>query len=319
MSAAFPAERFARAVSVWLYAMRPRTLPLSAAGMVCGGMIAWQQQHFQAAVFVLSLITAMLLQIFSNLANDYGDWQNGADNNRRNPPRVLASGWLNERQMWQGLLVCGLLCVFSGIGLLMIALPTHLSGSLILWAVWLMLGGSALWAAWHYTAGHRPYGYRGLGDLAVWLFFGLLAVSGSVYLQGASLNAQTWVLANGMGLWCAAVLNINNMRDINGDLAAGKHTIAARLGLHKAAFIYHPALLVGGAVCWLFWLWRSLSAVAALIGFAVLSICVFWLSRRLYCAVCSSDAADFNPLLAATSLFILGWVLLAWAWVLLLV
>ena len=292
-------------ITVWLAALRLRTLPLAGAAMLAAAMLAWQQQVFQAALFIASLSTAVLLQIFSNLANDYGDAAHGADRQRRHGPvRAVAAGLIAPWHMRRALLGCALLCMASGLWLLAISLPT-LHGWAAQWWLWLLLGALALLAAWAYTAGHRPYGYVGLGDVAVWLFFGLLAVLGGSVLYGAAITWPSVAAANALGLWCTAVLNINNMRDIPTDLAAGKHTIAARLGLRRAGR-YHAVLLGLAAASWGVWLYHSLPPMAAILLAAALLL--FYRHHDHALRNAPQRPHEYNRQLAQLSLFILLWV-----------
>ena len=300
-----PATRPNARFTVWLAAVRLRTLPLASAAMLAAAMLAWQQQVFQAAVLAASLSTALLLQIFSNLANDYGDAAHGADRQRRHGPvRAVAAGLIAPWHMRRALLGCALLCMASGLWLLAISLPT-LHGWAAQWWLWLLLGALALLAAWAYTAGHRPYGYVGLGDAAVWLFFGLLAVLGGSVLYGAAITWPSVAAANALGLWCTAVLNINNMRDIPTDLAAGKHTIAARLGLRRAGR-YHAVLLGLAAASWGVWLYHSLPPMAAILLAAALLL--FYRHHDHALRNAPQRPHEYNRQLAQLSLFILLWV-----------
>lgn len=300
-----PATRPNARLTVWLAAMRLRTLPLASAAMLAAAMLAWQQQVFQAAVLAASLSTALLLQIFSNLANDYGDAAHGADHQRRHGPvRTVAAGLIAPAHMRRALIGCALLCMASGVWLLAVSLPA-LHGWAAQWWLWLLLGALCLAAAWAYTAGRQPYGYIGLGDVAVWLFFGLLAVLGASALYGAAVTRPAVAVANAMGLWCAAVLNINNMRDTATDLAAGKHTVAARLGPHRARR-YHFILLWLAAICWGVWLYASLPLPPAVLLGAALLLFYHHHGQALRRAI--NTPPEYNRQLAQLSLFILLWV-----------
>lgn len=293
---------------LWLQAARPRTLPLAAAGIFAGALMAAQQQRFQAAVLLLSLLTALLLQVFGNLANDYGDARHGADRHRHSdaPRRLVASGLINAAAMRRALRLCAGLCLLSGLWLLATALPA-LSGAIASWWSWLALGALCLAAAWAYTAGPHPYGYAGWGDMAVWLFFGPVAVLGSAALHGASIGVPEAAAATAVGLWCAAVLNINNLRDRRHDRAAGKLTLAVRLGLRRA-LLYHTALLLLAALAWGLWLHSCLPAAATILSSLLLAGFYLDHGRSLCRAVRNDDVAAHNRQLAKLSAFVLAWV-----------
>ncbi|ABM02219.1 1,4-dihydroxy-2-naphtoate prenyltransferase [Psychromonas ingrahamii 37] len=232
-------------ISVWLSELRLRTLPLAAASIILGAGIAIQAQIFDLLIFSLSLITALLLQILSNLANDYGDAISGVDNGKRvGPLRAMQSGAISQKSLKIAILLTTSLVVVSGITLLVIALGSNSTS----WVVFLLLGLLAIVAAITYTMGKLHYGYRAMGDLAVFLFFGLVGVVGSYYLYGLTFSWSLLLPATSVGLLSAAVLNINNMRDIYTDKEAHKTTLVVLWGL-KNAFIYHLSLIVGAFIC----------------------------------------------------------------------
>jgi len=235
-------------VSPWISAFRPRTLPLALASILTGGFLAKATGHFNGAVVGLAALTTILLQILSNLANDYGDSQNGADSvHRQGPLRAVQSGAITPTQMKRAMWGFGTAALVSGIALLLLALGFE--------AVWvllafLVLGVSAIWAAVNYTAGSRPYGYAGLGDVSVFLFFGIVGVCGTYFLQARTLPLAVLLPAVALGCFATAVLNVNNIRDIVSDKLAGKITVPVRLGPQRARR-YHLLLLalgVGAAV-----------------------------------------------------------------------
>ena len=187
----------------------------------------------------LSLLTAILLQILSNLANDYGDAVSGADNGERiGPQRAVVSGLITRHQMCVAMGLTALAAVVSGLSLLVCAFGEAWQQIL----TFILLGGAAIVAAITYTVGKTPYGYRGFGDISVFLFFGLLGVLGSYYLFTHSLEWDLLLPATACGLLATAVLNINNVRDIETDAASGKITLAVRLGRNRA-IAYHWGLL----------------------------------------------------------------------------
>ncbi|XTZ38543.1 1,4-dihydroxy-2-naphthoate polyprenyltransferase [Salmonella enterica] len=228
----------------WLESLRPKTLPLAFAAIVVGTTLAWWQGYFDPLVAVLALITAGLLQILSNLANDYGDAVKGSDKaDRIGPLRGMQKGAISLAQMKRALLVTIVLSCISG--LLLIKSATHTMTDFI---GFLILGGLSIIAAITYTVGKRPYGYIGLGDVSVLIFFGWLSVMGSWYLQAHILIPAVILPATACGLLATAVLNINNLRDIESDRDNGKNTLVVRLGPINARR-YHAALLMGALLC----------------------------------------------------------------------
>jgi len=228
----------------WLESLRPKTLPLAFSAIIVGTALAWWQGHFNPLVALLALITAGLLQILSNLANDYGDAVKGSDKpDRIGPLRGMQKGAITQEQMKRALMVTvGLICL-SGIALLMASYQTMED-----FIGFMVLGGVSIIAAITYTVGTRPYGYIGLGDISVLIFFGWLSVMGSWYLQAHTLEAVTFLPATACGLLATAVLNINNLRDIDSDRENGKNTLAVRLGPVNARR-YHTGLLMGALLC----------------------------------------------------------------------
>lgn len=228
----------------WLESLRPKTLPLAFAAIVVGTVLAWWQGYFDPLVAVLALITAGLLQILSNLANDYGDAVKGSDKpDRIGPLRGMQKGVISLAQMKRALMIVIALSCISG--LLLVTAATQTMADFI---GFLALGGLSIIAAITYTVGKRPYGYLGLGDISVLLFFGWISVMGSWYLQTHMLIPAVILPATACGLLATAVLNINNLRDIESDRENGKNTLVVRLGPVKARR-YHAGLLVGALVC----------------------------------------------------------------------
>ena len=230
--------------SRWLLAARLRTLPLACSSVLLGSGLAAHADAFRWPLFLLCLLTAILLQVLSNLANDYGDAVSGADlAGRVGPTRAVATGLITARQMQLAMGLTALAAVVSGLALLWSAFVDDWPALL----AFIGFGALALVAAVTYTVGRRPYGYRGFGDLSVFLFFGLLGVMGSYYLYTHQLSWSLLLPAASCGLLATAVLNINNIRDRVSDAASGKVTLAVRLGASRARN-YHW-LLVGGPVC----------------------------------------------------------------------
>ena len=237
-------------LKTWIRAARPRTVLLSFSGVLLGSFlsIAKVPEPVEGPtpwlVILFCAITAILLQVLSNLANDYGDFKKGTDSAKRvGPQREMQSGAITEKEMKRGLAVTTALCLISG------ALIFVFAG--LTWkelAVFAALGIAAVLAALFYTLGKHPYGYRGLGDLFCFLFFGWAAVAGTFYLATKVLDFSVLLPASAMGFLSNAVLNINNMRDVENDRASGKNSLVVKLGLKKA-FVYHCLLIVGAFVC----------------------------------------------------------------------
>ncbi|WP_241719044.1 1,4-dihydroxy-2-naphthoate polyprenyltransferase, partial [Cronobacter sakazakii] len=224
----------------WLESLRPRTLPLAFSAILVGSALASWQGYFDPVITLLALLTAGLLQILSNLANDYGDAVKGSDQpDRLGPLRGMQKGAITAPQMKRAIqLTVALICV-SGLALVYVACRSMADV-----LGFLALGALSILAAITYTVGTRPYGYMGLGDVSVLIFFGWLSVLGSWYLQAHTLIAPVWLPATACGLLAAAVLNINNLRDIDSDRRNGKNTLAVRLG-PVVARRYHVGLLAG--------------------------------------------------------------------------
>lgn len=230
---------------VWVEAARPRTLFLALASVGMGSFLAVVAGHFNWTIALLTLFTATFLQILSNLANDYGDSIHGADHEQRGgPSRAVQSGLIKAQSMRLAIFTVATLAAVCG--LLLLWLAFGFEGFLVS-LLFLFLGGVAIWAAISYSAGSLPYGYAGLGDLAVFIFFGWVGVLGSYYLQVLDIQVVLLLPATSCGLLIVAVLNVNNVRDMRSDQIAGKMSIPVRLGL-RGARLYHWVLLGGGVL-----------------------------------------------------------------------
>jgi 1,4-dihydroxy-2-naphthoate octaprenyltransferase len=226
----------------WLSAIRLRTLPLALSCIGMGGFLAAAAGKFNALIFGLCCITTIFLQVLSNLANDYGDSVHGADHAERSgPKRAVQSGAISLQQMRKAVIFFVLLCLISGISLLLVSLGWNRKAFFFFFG----LGVLSILAAIAYTVGKKPYGYAGLGDISVLLFFGVVGVMGSLYLFTRHVSWPEIFPALSCGLFSIAVLNINNIRDIESDRKAGKFSIPVRIG-RKNAVIYHWLLLAGG-------------------------------------------------------------------------
>ena len=232
------------AIKNWIIASRPRTLPLSLACIGMGTFLAASYGYFDGLIFSFCILTTILLQVLSNLSNDYGDSIHGADSiDRKGPSRSVQSGAISVSAMRNGIKVMAVLALISGLTLIWLAFQDNLR----LLITFLVIGVLAIIAAVTYTAGKKPYGYAGLGDISVLLFFGLIGVVGTYFLYTKSLNWPIFLPALSCGLFSVAVLNVNNIRDIESDRLAGKKSIPVRIGRQKAVF-YHWLLLLMGFI-----------------------------------------------------------------------
>lgn len=233
-------------IKAWIKALRIRTLPLAVSGIVVGNAVAFYYDAFDPFILKFSLYTALLLQVLSNLANDYGDFLKGTDNDRRvGPERALQSGAIEPRDMKTAMIVigfaafiCGAFLVYSGLN----------EANPMAGLFFIGIGILCIIAAVLYTVGKNAYGYKGLGDVMVFLFFGITAVAGSFYLQYKDMKWEILLPAAAVGFFSAGVLNMNNMRDVVNDEACGKITIPVRLGFKRSKF-YHSFLILGGISC----------------------------------------------------------------------
>lgn len=227
----------------WLHAVRLRTLPLALASILAGSFLAMWQESFRWEILLLASLTTVFLQILSNLSNDYGDTVHGADSaERQGPIRAVQSGMISLPEMKRAMYLFGFLSLVSGLLLIYMALEDWK-----LFLLFLGIGLSAIWAAITYTSGKNPYGYAGLGDISVFIFFGLTGVLGTYFLHTLSFEPRAVLIAVSLGCFSTAVLNINNIRDIESDEKAGKKSIPVRIGRSNAVK-YNWALLALGYV-----------------------------------------------------------------------
>lgn len=287
----------------WIEAARPRTLPLALASIIMGGFLAAASGLFNWPVFVLSVLTTVFLQVLSNFANDYGDAVNGKDTElRQGPSRAVQQGIITPVEMRRAIAGFSLLSLASGISLLFFALREAPVSTF--WG-FLVLGLLCILAAITYTAGKRPYGYAGLGDLSVFIFFGWVGVLGSQYLHTLTWSWMQWLPATSCGLFAVAVLNINNIRDIESDKATGKNSIPVRIGRARAVK-YHWALLLTGMLCGL--VYAGLQQGALLTYLFLLSFPLFIRNGLAVSSILSPR--DLDPYLKQMALSTLLFVLL---------
>jgi 1,4-dihydroxy-2-naphthoate octaprenyltransferase len=276
-------------IKTWLSAFRLRTLPLAFSCIIMGSGLAYADDQFNLTVFVLALVTTLFLQILSNLANDYGDFVKGTDNDERvGPDRTLQSGLITKSEMINAMWIIAILCSVFGVWLIYegtIGLDLKKAG------LFAILGLTAMGAAIKYTMGKNPYGYAGLGDIFVFLFFGWLGVIGSYFLHTHSFHWELLLPASTIGLFTTAVLNINNMRDHEADAKSGKNTLVVRIGIEKAK-VYHQSLIFGGLLLTIAFIFPSTNSLHYL--FIVTAPLFIWFVQSIKSR---SDFQDFDPFL----------------------
>src|SRR5213595_164609 len=251
---------------IWLMAARPRTLPAAVAPVLVGTALAATEGTFHVLRFVAAMLGALFIQVGTNLSNDYSDARRGADTeDRLGPVRVTAGGLMPPRQVLVGTWVAFGVAVAAGAYLVAVA------G----WQL-LLVGAASILAGVLYTGGPRPYGYEGLGELFVFLFFGVVAVVGSYFVQVQELPWEAFVCALPVGLLASAILLVNNVRDLETDRRAGKRTLAVRIGRPRARTLYKAMLagafltapvpwLAGSMSAWLLLSWAALPLAAGLV------------------------------------------------------
>ncbi|MDY5589610.1 MAG: 1,4-dihydroxy-2-naphthoate polyprenyltransferase [Arcanobacterium sp.] len=295
--------------SDWIEGARVRTLPASLAPVILGAGITTAMHQFSLPLTLLAAGVALFFQIGANFANDYSDGIRGTDEFRQGPPRLTGGGKTDPAMVkWAAFVSFAIAC---GFGLALVALSGF-------W--WLLLTGvAAVLAAWFYTGGKNPYGYIGLGEIFVMLFFGYMATVGTVYTQTGRAPLLAWALATGIGLIACALLMVNNIRDIPTDKQAGKRTLAVRLGQRKARWSYYAMLAAAVVLATLLYLWGYAVAPA----FLGLLVWVVALSRPV---ISGATGHDLLGVLRNTGLFELSYAILVagalvfttlfphWAW-----
>ncbi|WLD22860.1 1,4-dihydroxy-2-naphthoate octaprenyltransferase [Flavobacterium dauae] len=232
----------------WIKAARLRTLPLSISGILLGSAAAFKEYHTQNnyyIIVILCLLTTLFFQVLSNYANDYGDAVKGTDNeNRVGPKRAVQSGEITKNQMKNAMIITSVLSLITSVGVIYVSFgQENFTQALI----YLFLALASVGAAIKYTVGKSAYGYKGMGDLFVFIFFGLVSTLGTYYLFGHTLNLYIVFPAIGIGLLSIAVLNMNNMRDVENDTIMKKNTLVVKIGFEKAKQ-YHFFLIVFAAI-----------------------------------------------------------------------
>ena len=229
----------------WIQAARLRTLPLSVSGIIVGSFYAMSQALFNWNIVILALLTTLGFQVLSNFANDYGDGIKGTDNEDRvGPKRAIQSGVISPKEMKNAIIITSLLTLVSAIALIYVAFKDH---NLLFSFIYLLLGILAIASAIRYTVGNSAYGYRGFGDLFVFIFFGLVSTLGIYFMFAKEMD---WVLilpATSIGFLSVAVLNLNNMRDEESDRKSNKNTIVVKMGAENAK-VYHYFLIISAMI-----------------------------------------------------------------------
>jgi 1,4-dihydroxy-2-naphthoate octaprenyltransferase len=285
---------------IWIMAARVRTLPAAVAPVLVGSALAIHDGEFDGLAFACALLGALFIQVGTNLSNDYSDARRGADTeDRLGPVRVTAGGLVPPRQVLVATYVSFGLAVLFGIYLVVVAGP-----------VLLLIGAASILAGVLYTGGPRPYGYEGLGELFVFLFFGIVAVTGSYYVQVQKLPWQAFALAVPVGLIASAILVVNNVRDLDTDRRAGKRTLAVRLGRERTRRLYAGMLAAA---------YLSLIGIAlGLSAWVFLPLLTVPLALRLVGTVRTrTDGPSLNGALAGTGALQLAFCVLLSAGVLL--
>jgi 1,4-dihydroxy-2-naphthoate octaprenyltransferase len=293
-------------VKPWIKAMRLRTLPLAASCVFAGAACSMYQSPYPWKIFGLALFTTVLLQILSNFANDYGDFAKGTDNeNRVGPQRALQSGAITAGQMKVAIIINVVLALMSGITLLWVSYEAT-QETLGLWIL-LGIGVLSIAAAYKYTAGDNAYGYSGLGDISVFLFFGLVGVMGNAYLYRGDFTPDSIFPAIGVGCLSTAVLNLNNLRDHVNDAASGKRTRVVKMGFSKGKEYQLWLILIGAnfALLSVFVLAKSWYHYLPILALVPLVIHAKKVMR-------TENPADLDPELKKVALVTFAFSLLLW-------
>lgn len=282
-------------LKIWIEAARLRTLPLSTAGIIVGSSLALGQSdmNFNWSLFALLMVTTIALQVLGNFADDLGDFQHGADNDDRvGPQRAVQSGVLTIDKMKKGIAAMAIFAFTIGIIMLIVAFGLNVQ-----FAVFLAIGIAAIIAAIRYTVGRNPFGYRGLGDFMVLIFFGLATVVGSYYILAKQLSAEVWLLGLALGFLSMGVLNVNNLRDSENDKQTGKRTLIVKFGVPFGK-TYHFIICISGIAIFIYCILRHCSPMALLWIAVPTALLVAHGIRVLRCA----DVKTLDPELKKLSL-----------------
>ena len=286
----------------WIQAARLRTLPLSVSGIIVGSAYAYHQGFSDWRIVVLALLTTLGLQVLSNYANDYGDGVKGTDSNRIGEKRLVASGVITAEQMKKAVIITTVLTFIIALLLIYVAFGKE---NFALSLIFILLGIGSIGAAIKYTVGKSAYGYSGFGDVFVFVFFGLVSVVGSNFLFTHFIDWKLFLPATAIGLLSVAVLNLNNMRDIENDKIAGKNTLVVKMGLENAKKYHEFLILTPFVLMILFSLVIKLSFYAMILVFFILAVHLKTIKK-------SNKYEDFDPELKKVALSTFALSILFW-------
>lgn len=261
----------------WIQAARLRTLPLSVSGIIVGSAYAYYQGFSDWRIVVLALLTTLGLQVLSNYANDYGDGMKGTDANRIGEKRLVAAGVITAEQMKKAVIITAVLTFIIALLLIYIAFGKE---NFALSLIFILLGIGSIGAAIKYTVGKSAYGYSGFGDVFVFIFFGLVSVVGSNFLFTHFIDWKLFLPATAIGLLSVAVLNLNNMRDIENDKIAGKNTLVVKMGLENAKK-YQYFLIITATVLFMFFeVLLNLQSLVVIVCFVLFTNHIFFVKKN---------------------------------------
>ena len=286
----------------WIQAARLRTLPLSLSGIIVGSAYAYHQGYSNWKIVVLALLTTLGLQILSNYANDYGDGVKGTDDNRIGEKRLVAAGIITAQQMKKAVILTAIITFIIALALIYVAFGKE---NFVLSLVFILLGVGSIGAAIKYTVGSNAYGYSGFGDLFVFVFFGLVSVIGSNFLFTHFIDWKLMLPAAGIGLLSVAVLNLNNMRDIENDKLAGKNTLVVKLGALSAKKYHYVLILLAVTAMVVF----SLLTRTSILPIVVISVALI---KHILVVKKANQYEDFDPELKKVALSTFALSILFW-------
>ncbi|WP_445716790.1 1,4-dihydroxy-2-naphthoate octaprenyltransferase [Flavobacterium sp.] len=286
----------------WIEAARLRTLPLSVSGIIVGSAYAYYQGFSDWRIVVLALLTTLGLQVLSNYANDYGDGVKGTDANRIGEKRLVAAGVITAEQMKKAVIITAVLTFIIALLLIYVAFGKE---NFALSLIFILLGIGSIGAAIKYTVGKSAYGYSGFGDVFVFIFFGFVSVIGSNFLFTHFIDWKLLLPATAIGLLSVAVLNLNNMRDIENDKIAGKNTLVVKMGLENAKK-YHSFLVISPFISLLIF------SIITDISFFQMFLVFLILAKHLKTVKIANRYEDFDPELKKVALSTFALSILFW-------